>query len=119
MHYQTILITLFATTALAKYPWVSSYYNADCTGPGAGDSVSIEEDACSPFDSKYNAVAVNFGTNDNEITSVSVFSDANCEVPAGKDITSSMAYGTPQQCISQSQHGAKWGSVRMTLPNES
>lgn len=117
MHYQTILITLFATTAFCKNPWVSSYYDADCSGTGAGDSVSIDVDDCVPFDSTYNAVKVNFGTELEEITSLSVFSDANCMTPAGPDITASMAYGTPAQCINQSQHGAKWGSVRKTLPN--
>ena len=117
MHYQTILITLFATTAFAKNPWVSSFYNADCTGAGAGDAVSMNVDDCVPFDSKYNAIGVNFGTELDEVTSVSVFSDAKCQVPAGADITASMASGTPQQCINQSQHGAKWGSVQKTLAN--
>lgn len=111
MHYQTILVALFATAALAKAPWVSSFYNADCTSNGAGDAVNIILDNCVIFDSKYDAVAVNFGTSLEEITSLNVYSDANCTVFAGPAITSSMADGTPQQCISQSKHGAKWGSV--------
>lgn len=114
MRYQTIFIALFATTAFAKDPWVSSFYNADCSGNGAGDAVNIDVYECVAFDSKYDAVAVNFGGGADEISSLSVFSDANCQVPAGADITSSKAYNTPQQCISQKQHGAKWGSVQQT-----
>lgn len=30
MHYPTLLLALFTTAALAKDPWVRSYYNADC-----------------------------------------------------------------------------------------
>ncbi|KAF6239761.1 hypothetical protein HO173_002307 [Letharia columbiana] len=112
MHYQTILVALFATAALAKDPWVSSFYNADCTSNGAGDAVNIEVDDCVPFDSKYDAVAVNFGTDLEEMTSLNVYSDASCTVFAGPSITSSLADDTPQQCISQSKHGAKWGSVQ-------
>lgn len=82
MHYQTIFVALFAATVFAKDPWVSSYDNDDCSSPGAGDSVSIDVDACVPFDSKYNTVAVNFGSELDEITSLSVFLDANCETPA-------------------------------------
>lgn len=93
---------------------MSSFYNADCTGNGAGDAVNVAVDNCQPFDSKYNAVAVNFGTELDEITSLSVYSDAHCQVPAGAAITSSRADGTPQQCISQSAHGGKWGSVQKT-----
>lgn len=116
MQYQTILVALFAATVLAGGdPWVSSFYNADCSGAGAGDAASIDGDNCVPFDSEYNAVAVNFGTNMKEITSLSVFSDSNCENPAGDDITADLEAGTPQQCISQSAHGAKWGSVQKTL----
>ena len=114
MHYETMFIALFATTAFAKAPWVSSFYNADCTGAGAGDAVSVSSYTCAPFDSTYNAVAVNFGTNLDEITSVSVFTDADCQIPAGADITAIMADNTPQQCISQSAHGKKWGSVMQT-----
>lgn len=116
MHYQTILVALFATTALAKDPWVSSFYNADCTGNGAGDAVSISVDNCVAFDSKYDAVAVNFGSGYTEITSLSVYSDANCQVFAGPAITS-LEVNTPQSCVSQSKHGAKWGSVRKTVSN--
>lgn len=116
MHYQPILVALFATIAFAKDPWVSSFYNADCTGNGAGDSVSISVDNCVAFDSKYDRVAVNFGSGWEEVESLSVYSDANCQVPAGPNIISSMADNTPQQCLSQSSNGAKWGSVRKTLP---
>lgn len=80
MHYQTILVTLFAAAAFAKDPWVSSFYNADCTGAGAGDHVKINEDDCVPFDSTYNSVGVNFGSGYAEVDAISVFSDANCEV---------------------------------------
>lgn len=117
MHYQNLLVVLFATTAFAKDPWVSSFYNADCTGAGAGDAVNVDVDNCVAFDSKYDAVAVNFGTNLDEISSLSVYSDANCQVFAGSAITSDVADGTPQQCVSQSKHGAKWGSIQKTLDN--
>ncbi|KAL9136642.1 MAG: hypothetical protein Q9175_002154 [Cornicularia normoerica] len=115
MHYPTILAALFATAALAKDPWVSSFYNADCTGSGAGDAVSVSVDNCVAFGSKYDAVAVNFGSGLSEISSLSVYSDANCEVFAGSAITADTAAETPQQCVRQRQHGAKWGSVRKTL----
>ena len=115
MHYQTLLVALFAATAFAKDPWVSSFYNADCTGPGAGDAVNVDGDECVPFDSKYDAVAVNFGTNLDEIDALNVFSDANCMNYAGTAITSPMADQTPQQCVSQSRHGGKWGSVQKVI----
>ena len=116
MQYQTILVALFAATAFAKDPWVSSFYNADCTGAGAGDAVNVDVDACVVFDSKYDAVAVNFGTNLDEIDALNVFSDANCMNYAGTAITSPMADQTPQQCVSQSRHGGKWGSVQKVIP---
>lgn len=116
MHYQTILITLFATAAFAKDPWVSSYYNADCTDDGAGDAVSFSSENCVAFDSVYNSVMVNFGSGIDRITSVSVFSDANCLNPAGADVSSSLANDTVAQCINQRQWGDKWGSVRNIAP---
>ncbi|CAD6587317.1 MAG: hypothetical protein ASARMPREDX12_002806 [Alectoria sarmentosa] len=115
MHYQTLLVALFATAAVAKDPWVSSFYNADCTGPGAGDAVNIDVDNCVVFNSVYDAVGVNFGTLLSEIDSLSIFSDANCTAYSGLAITSDMANGTPQACVSQSARGAKWGSVQKTL----
>ena len=118
MHYQTIFVALCAATAFAKDPWVSSYYNADCTGAGAGDAVNVDSDGCSVFDSKYDAVMVNFGTNLDEIDSLSVYSDANCMDFAGPAVTSPMADDTPAVCVSQKQHGAKWGSVQKTLPDQ-
>ncbi|CAF9941226.1 hypothetical protein IMSHALPRED_002481 [Imshaugia aleurites] len=118
MHYQTIFVALFAATAFAKDPYVSSYYNADCTGDDAGDKVKVDSEACSVFDSKYDAVKVNFGTNLEEIDSLSVYSDANCMNFAGPAITSPMADDTPAVCVSQQQNGAKWGSVRATLPGQ-
>ena len=123
------LVALFAATVLAGGDSrVSSFYNA-------GDAASIDGDNCVPFDAKYNAVAVNFGTNMKETTSLSVFSSSNCENPAGDDITVELEAGTPQQCISQSAQtfdyhvqayiallrpgaitlGAKWGTVQKTL----
>ncbi|CAF9913590.1 MAG: hypothetical protein ALECFALPRED_008917 [Alectoria fallacina] len=114
-HYQTLLAALFAATAaVAKDPWVSSFYNADCTGPGAGDAVSIDGDSCVVFDPVYDAVAVNFGTMLSEIDSLSVYTDANCSASSGLAITSNMGDGSPQACVSQSARGAKWGSVQKT-----
>ena len=84
------LVALFAATVLAGGDSrVSSFYNA-------GDAASIDGDNCVPFDSKYNAVAVNFGTNIKETTSLSVFSSSNCENHAGDDITLELEAGTPQ-----------------------
>lgn len=114
MHYQTLLVALFATTALANNPYVHSFYNADCTGPDAGDKVKIVELDCTKFDSKYDAVSVNFGTDWVEMHTLNVFSDDSCTVFAGKAITSPAADGTPAVCLSQSAHGAKWGSVQKT-----
>lgn len=112
MHYQTILVALFSTTALANGPYVHSFYNADCTGPDAGDQVSINGLACTKVDSKYDAVSINFGTGYSGMHRFSVYSDDSCTVYAGKDITSRPADGTPAVCLSQSAHGAKWGSVQ-------
>lgn len=115
MHLIIVPLALLLTTALAKDPWVSSFYHADCTGPGAGDVAHIDVDACATFDPIYDAVAVNFGAGYDEVSSISVFSDANCEVPAAADITSDMADYTPQQCVSMSKMGKKWGSVQKTV----
>lgn len=112
MHYQTILVALFATTALATYPYIHSFYNADCTGPDAGDQVAIKGLSCTKIDPKYDAVAINFGTSFNQMHRLSVYSDDSCTVYAGKDITASTADDTPAVCLSQSAHGAKWGSVQ-------
>ena len=114
MHYPTLLLALFTTAALAKDPWVRSYYHADCTGTPANDKASINEDNCVKFDSTYDAVAVNFGSGFSEIDSISVFTDDNCMNFAGDAITARMADGTPQQCVSQMRNGAKWGSVQKT-----
>ena len=118
MHYPTILVALFASTALAKDPWVSTFYNADCTSSRTGDAANVNVNDCVPFDPKYDAVAVNIGTELQEISSLSEFSDTECQVFAGKAFTSSMADVTPQQCVSQSKHGAKWGSVMKTPGNQ-
>ena len=116
MHYQTLLVTFtFATTALAKWPFVTSHSATDCSGSGAGDSVSLVSDGCSAFNPKYNNIYVNFGSGLEEYSSVSVFSDANCETFAGPNINSSMADNTPAQCIDMQAHGAKWASARITV----
>ena len=116
MHYQTLLfgalLATTTTTVFAKSPFVHSFYNADCTGPDAGDKVSIKGLDCVPFDSKYDAVQVNFGTFMDQVDSLEVFSDDKCLVYAGKAVTSPRADNTPAQCVLQSVHGAKWGSVR-------
>lgn len=106
-----LLATTTTTTVLAGAPYVHSFFNKDCTGPDAGDKISFPSYECVAFDSKYDAVQVNFGTNDEEIDSVSVYWDSNCQNYAGKDVTSSMAYGTPAVCLSQNAWGKKWGSV--------
>ena len=54
---------------------------------------------------------VNFGGGLDEIDSLSVFSDSECQTPAAADITSSKADNTPAQCVSQKAMGDKWGSV--------
>ena len=100
---------------MAKGPWVSSYKNDTCSGPGAGDAVGIVSDGCSVFHPVYDSVAVNFG-GAIQVESISVFSDSNCENPAGDDIVASFDDGY-QQCISMRYHGAKWGSVQVTLSN--
>ena len=115
MHYQTLIFALFASAAMAKGPWVSSFENDDCIGPGAGDAVSMSEYGCAPFHPKYNNIGVNFGGADQE-PAISVFSDANCQNPAGKNIVADEESGFPQQCISMSYWGAKWGSVMITPP---
>ena len=121
-HHQTLLFLLGAlltttTTVRAggvvgSSPYVHSFYNADCTGPDAGDTVHVEFDQCAKFDSVYDAVQVNFGTSLKEIGSLNVFSDDKCLVYAGKAVTSPIADGSPAVCVSQSAHGAKWGSVK-------
>ena len=118
MHYQTLIVALFASAAMAKNPWVSSFENDDCNGPGAGDAVSMSGWGCVPFHPKYNNIGVNFGGS-LQVPSISVFSDNNCQNPAGKDIVADQIDGYPQQCISMSYWGAKWGSVQITPPDYS
>ena len=115
MHYQTLIVALFASAAMAKGPWVSSFENDDCEGPGAGDAASMSFYGCTVFHPKYNNIAVNFGGSE-QVNSISVFTDSNCQNPAGQDITADVESGYPQRCISMSYWGAKWGSVLITPP---
>ena len=115
MHYQTLIVALFASAAMAKGPWVSSFINDDCEGPGAGDAVSMSEEGCAVFHPKYNNIAVNFG-GAVQADSISVYTDSNCQNPAGDDIYADQEDDYPQQCISMSYWGAKWGSVQITPP---
>ena len=110
------LVLLLATTALAKDPYIHSFSNADCSGSDAGDKVSISVDECTVVNTKYNSVQVNFGTMLEEITLLDVFSDQNCTVYAGKPINTTMAAGTPAQCVLQDKHGGKWLSVQKASP---
>ena len=102
---------------MATEPWVSSFENNDCKGPGAGDAVSMFSYGCAAFHPVYNNIGVNFGGS--EVASISVFTDSNCQNPAGKDIVADQENGFPQQCISMSYWGAKWGSARITPPGDS
>ena len=118
MHYQTLILALFASAAMAKGPWVSSFENDDCDGPGAGDAVSMDSYGCAAFHPVYNNVVVNFGGAD-QADSISVFSDSNCQNPAGQDVVGDYMNGYPQRCISMKYWGAKWGSVMVTPPDYS
>ena len=114
MQLSSVLVAVFAATVLAKNdptPWVSSYSNADCTGEGAGDSVNFYEN-CAQFNPVYPNVIFNFGSQGFEIDSIAVYSDANCQHYAGKRITSTLASGTPAQCINMTTHGGPWKSVK-------
>lgn len=113
MHYQTLIVALFASTAMAKDPWVCSFENDDCEGPGAGDVVGMPSDGCVPFHPKYNNIGVNYGGSD-QVSSISVFSDSNCQNPAGQDVVGDYMTDYSQRCISMSYWGAKWGSVMVT-----
>ena len=117
MHHFTLLLALFTTTALAKYPYVRSYSDAHCKDNRADDSTSVKFDKCTPFNSTYDTVLVNYGTGFDEMDSLSVFSDDNCKVWAGDAIVPDSLIGTPAQCVSQSAHGGKWGSVQRTQMN--
>ena len=115
MHYQTLILALFASAAMAKGPWVASFVTTDCSGPGAGDAVSMSEDGCAAFDPKYNNVGVNFGGSE-QAASIAVFTDSNCQNPAGQDVEAQVQDGSPQRCISMSYWGGKWGSVAIAVP---
>ena len=114
MHYQTLILALFASAAMAKKgPWVSSFASDTCSGDGAGDAVEMMSEACAPFHPVYDSIGVNFGGG-YQVRSISVFWDGDCKNPAGKNITADLGSGLPQQCISMRYWGAKWGSVQVT-----
>ena len=119
MHYQNLFLGALVaatTTVFTSNPFVHSFFNADCTGPDAGDKVEFFSYECAPFDSKYDAVQVNFGGDLSEILSLNVYSDPHCKNYAGKAVTSPSQYNDPTVCLSQSAHGAKWGSVMQVPP---
>lgn len=117
MHHFTLLLALFTTTALAKYAYVVSKADAHCKDNYGGDVTYVKYDACTPFNSTYDTVLVNYGTGFEEMDSLSVFSDDNCKVWAGDNIVPDALIGTPAQCVSQSAHGGRWGSVQRTQAN--
>ena len=100
---------------MAKGPWVSSFENDACQGPGAGDAVGIPDHTCVPFHPKYDSIAVNFGGG-HQVPAISVYSDGNCQNPAGRNIVADEESGFPQQCVSMKYHGSTWGSVAVTQP---
>lgn len=114
MHYQTFIVALFASAAMAKGPWVASFVSDLCTGVSGNDAVSMNNLNCVPFHPVYDSIAINFGGS-YQVGSISVFSDSNCKNPAGDDIVADPDF-YPQQCLSMRLHGAKWGSVQITPP---
>ena len=113
MHYQTFIVALFASAAMAKGPWVASFVSDTCTGISGDDAVSMNDWSCVPFHPVYDNVAINFG-GAYQVNSISVFSDSKCQNFAGPDIVADEEDGFPQQCLSMRLHGAKWGSVAIT-----
>lgn len=112
-----LLALTLAPTALAKskQPFVNSYSSNDCTGQGANDKVKFPS-GCVAFDPANDYVLVNFGTELDTVTAVSVFSDGDCKTSAGPAVTAPNP-GTPAQCISMKdwKSGQKWGSVKTGL----
>ena len=113
MQYQSIFIALMATSAYADtWPWVSSFKDDNCKGPGAGDVVNVYG-GCSTFNPTYDTVLVNFGGGDHETDSVMVYSDDNCTQDE-VFVNASWAASTPAQCHHMTANGgAKWRSARM------
>ena len=114
MHYQTIIIALLAPSVFAKHAWVASFTTEDCTGPSSGDTINLDDVACTSWEPRDDMVLLNFGTTVYQMDSITAFTDPHCQFPATDSLNASDSAGTTGQCSSMSALGGKWRSFMNT-----